>query len=190
MKHKVSLAFLMLCCILLPGLAQTKPATQSSGATADDQDDVVKITTNVVQVDAVVTKGGKTVPNLTAQDFEIYEDGRRQTITSFAYVSNVASSPPAPPPSNKVADVAPPPQIKRDNPHRTIALVVDDLGLSAESMAQVRQQLRKFIDEELQPNDLVAVMRTSGELGALQQGVSEEEANLNWTRAITTCKLL
>ena len=50
-----------------------------------------------------------------------------------------------------------------------MALVVDDLGLSAESMSQVRKQLRKFVTEELQPNDLVAIIRTGGTMGALQQ---------------------
>jgi VWFA-related protein len=123
-----------------------------------------------VQVDAVVTKDGKVVPNLTADDFEIYEDGRKQTITSFAYISNIPDTPDQPPPAKrKATDVAPSPRLKRDDPRRTIALVVDDLGLSAESMSHLRKQLRKFVAEELQPNDLVAVIRTSGELGALQQ---------------------
>src|SRR6185437_8984907 len=132
---------------------------------ADDKDDVVKIRTNLVQVDAVVTKDGKPVTGLTADDFEIYEDGRKQAITNFAYVSNVAgvsgsSVPPKAEPApkrDKVTAEAPPSQpIQRDVARRTIAVVVDDLGLSAESMNQVRKRLRKFIAEELQPNDLVA----------------------------------
>src|ERR1041384_682222 len=36
-------------------------------------------------------------------------------------------------------------------------------------MSQVRKQLQKFVAEQLQPNDLVAVIRTGGEMGALQQ---------------------
>lgn len=50
-----------------------------------------------------------------------------------------------------------------------IALVVDDLGLSATSMASVRSHLRKFIDQQLSPNDLIAIIRTGGTVGALQQ---------------------
>src|SRR5688572_29476928 len=49
--------------------------------------DVVRITTNLVQVDVVVTKDGKHIVDLKPEDFEILEDGRRQQITSFAYVS-------------------------------------------------------------------------------------------------------
>ena len=163
MKNKALLALLLLFCVF-PTAPSQKPS---------DDDDVVRITTNLVQVDAIVTKDGKVVPNLTAEDFEIFEDGKKQTITSFAYISNVPTStserPTEPTPKVKSSELGPAPRLNRDDPRRTIALVVDDLGISAESMPNVRKQLRKFIAEELQPNDLVAVMRTSGELGALQQ---------------------
>jgi hypothetical protein len=53
-----------------------------------------------------------------------------------------------------------------------MAFVVDDLGLSAQSVTEVRKQLRKYL-AELQPNDLVAIIRTGGEVGALQQFTSD-----------------
>ena len=46
-----------------------------------DPQDVVRVTTSLVQVDVVVTKDGKQVTDLKAEDFEILEDGRRQLIT-------------------------------------------------------------------------------------------------------------
>ena len=173
MNIKAPLAQLLLFCILLPVLAQNKPAPQPQ-QTSDDKDDVVKINTNLVQVDVVVTKDGKPVPNLTADDFEIFEDGRRQTITNFAYISNVPAAAPAKPDKKAAANAVPYAPVNINEPHRTIAFVVDDLGLSAESMGQVRRQLRKFLAEQLQPNDLVAIMRTSGELGALQQFTNDK----------------
>lgn len=173
MKKRATLALLLSFCTLLPTLAQT-PRT-------DDKDDVVKITTNLVQVDAVVTKNGKPVTNLTADDFEIYEDGRKQAITSFAYISNVSRSTvpsrtEAPPKRDKVTVDAPPPPVavQRDVARRTIAVVVDDLGISAESMNQIKVRLRKFIAEELQPNDLAAVIRTGSDVGALQQFTNDK----------------
>lgn len=136
-----------------------------------DQDDVVKITTNLVQVDAVVTKDGKPVRDLKADDFEIFEDGRKQQISSFAYISNVPGSTSALPANDK--DKNSPPVVSHplqpNAPRRVIALVVDDLGLSAESMGSVRKQLSKFIDNQLAPDDLVAIIRTGGTMGALQQ---------------------
>lgn len=175
MKSKLCLALLLSVCVFVSALAQTKQAPQPQKKSEETDDDVVRITTNLVQVDAVVTKGGKAVTDLTADDFEIYEDGRKQTIASFAYISNVpkATAEPAPAKAKPVAAV-PPPRLNRDGQRRTVALVVDDLGLSAESMNQVKKQLRKFIAEELQPNDLVAVIRTSGELGALQQFTNDK----------------
>lgn len=41
------------------------------------------IDVRIVNVDVTVTSKGKPVPNLTRDDFEIFEDGRRQTITNF-----------------------------------------------------------------------------------------------------------
>src|ERR1051325_9552074 len=173
-----ALALLLLSCILAaPALGQNKPAPQSQPQqTSDDKDDVVKINTNLVQVDVVVTKDGKPVPNLTAADFQIFEDGRPQAITNFAYISNVAASASPPTKTDKKAatNTVPYAPIKIDEPHRTIDFVIDDLGLSAESMVQVQKQLRKFVAEQLQPNDLVAIMRTGGELGALQQFTNDK----------------
>src|ERR1043165_5802101 len=126
MKNRVTLAALLSFCTLLPALGQTTPV--------DDKDDVVRITTNLVQIDVVVTKDGKPVPNLKPEDFELYEDGHRQTITSFAFISNVANAPTIPTTSSETKNsvFVPPAPIKRDVPRRTIAIVVDDLGLSAE----------------------------------------------------------
>jgi hypothetical protein len=79
-SKKYLLPLLAVLCPVSPSLAQTQ------------SDDVVRITTNLVQIDAVVTKKGKPIKDLKAEDFEIFEDGRRQEITSFAYVSNVANN--------------------------------------------------------------------------------------------------
>jgi VWFA-related protein len=179
MKRNSILAVLLSCSIFMSALAQTKPADKPTDKPAADNDDVVKITTNLVQVDAVVTKNGKAVTDLKAEDFEIYEDGKKQTITSFAYISNIPgsasrdSASPSSPKKNETA--APPaPPIQRDVSRRTVGIVVDDLGISAESMTHVRRQVRKFIAEEVQPNDLVAIIRTGGEMGALQQFTNDK----------------
>jgi VWFA-related protein len=142
--------------------------------TEENQDSVVRISTNLVQVDAVVTKDGKVVTDLTANDFVITEDGRPQTITHFSYVSNVLNENPEKPaakptPSTTNASVILPAVVRHDETRRTIAIVVDDLGISLDSMRSVKEKLTKFIDERVQPQDLVAIIRTGGEVGALQQ---------------------
>ena len=183
-NYKSLLATLLLLSTLPNGFAQTpSPSPQSPTQTtptpapkvpaSDDQDDVVKITTNLVQVDAVVTKDGKPVKDLKAEDFEISEDGRKQEITSFTYISNIPGTPTTTPTRSNPKDPNLPPvastPLRKSDPRRVIALVVDDLGLSHESMGSVKKQLRKFVEQQLSPNDLVAIIRTGGTVGALQQ---------------------
>ena len=143
-----------------------------------ESDDVVRITTNLVQVDAVVTdKDGKVVTDLKPEEIKILEDGRQQKITNFSY--NVTETPAAPArekpaPVDKNAPPAPPTRLKLADIRRTIAIVVDDLGLSFESTHFVRRALKKFVDEQMQTGDLVAIIRTGGGMGALQQFTADK----------------
>jgi len=150
-----------------PQPQKPKPTSQAD----EDQDSVIRVTTNLVQLDVVVTKDGKAVTDLTSNDFVITEDGRAQTITHFSYVSNVPNENSEKPvakanPSPTNAAVILPAVVRRDETRRTIAIVVDDLGISLESILLVKQQLRKFVDAHVQPNDLVAIICTGGEVGA------------------------
>lgn len=154
---------------------------------SDTDTDVVQITTNLVQVDATVTdKDGKYVTGLTSADFEILENGRAQPITNFSYISTAPS--PTPTPSNsptpkpaKDASKTPPIKYGRVGPlrpeqiRRAIALVVDDLRMSTEGIHSTRQALKKFVEEQTQHGDLVAIIRTSGGMGALQQFTTDRE---------------
>lgn len=184
MYGRAFLSALLLASLLLsvsgqqpsPAPRPSSPTQQSSPK--DEDQDVVRITTNLVQVDAVVTRDGKQVTDLNPEDFDLFEDGRPQKITHFAYVSNVPSVPSSLAVASPAKDKAVPPVLPvRARPHdvrRTIALVIDDLGMSFQSIADVRRQARKFIDEKLQPNDLVAIIRTGGEVGALQQFTTDK----------------
>src|SRR5215831_8192112 len=85
-----------------PQMPQTKP----------EDVDVVRITTNLVQVDAVVTDShGKVVTDLKPEEVEIYEDGHKQKITHFNYYSAenaTATSTAKPPAPSKNAPAFPP----------------------------------------------------------------------------------
>jgi VWFA-related protein len=161
--------------------------TQKQNPPEIDTQDVVKITTNLVQVDAVVTKDGKPVTDLQAGDFELSEDGKPQTITNFSYVSNVVGAPAptlAKPATkdkdkDKTAPPIPPAVVRSGDVRRTVALVIDDLGMSFTSISDARRLTRKFINEQLAPNDLVAIIHTSGEVGALQQFTTDRRMLTN-----------
>src|SRR5947209_12907660 len=62
-----------------------------------DDEPIVRLSTALVQLDAVVTDGhGHIVRDLKADDFEVYEDGKLQKITNFSFISvqpTVAATP-------------------------------------------------------------------------------------------------
>ena len=139
---------------------------------------LLRVTVNLVQVDAVVTDSkGNQITDLTADDFVLLQDGKPQKITHFSYISTAAATPPvAAPRVTPLKGVPAPPTMKLrpDQIRRTVAIVVDDLGLSFESMAQIRGALKKFVDQQMQPGDLVAIIRTGAGMGALQQFTSDK----------------
>ena len=176
----------------LPAQQPPPPPSLQQKPPSVDSDDVVRINTNLVQIDTVVTKNDKQVTDLTAADFEVFEDGKPQQITNFSYVWTVPKTPntvvaKTVSPVGKGINTPPvvPPLIRADEPHRTIALVVDDLGISMESMGEIRGQLRKFVNEQVEPNDLIAIIRTGGEVGALQQFTNDKRLLL---RAVDSVK--
>ena len=158
-----------------PADSKAREASPQDSVKPSD-DDVVRITTNLVQVDPVITDSkGKPVTDLRPDEIQILEDGKPQPITNFSY--NALDAPvvtkSTPPPAKNGAP-APPVRVRPDQVRRTIALVVDDLGLSFESAYYVRQALKKFLDQQMQPNDLVAIIRTGGGIGALQQFTTDK----------------
>lgn len=158
--------------------APSSEKEQQQSVTQENHSEVVRISVTLVQVDVAVTDGkGRPVPDLKPEDFEIFEDGRRQQITNFSHVS------PRPAPALETAPVrkpgeknvpAPPSRLRPNQIDRTIALVVDDLTLTVESSPFVRQALKKFVDEQMQPGDLVAIIRTGAGMGALQMFTSDK----------------
>jgi len=87
-----SVGFACVAGALFTCLAQTqRPAEQQSP-------DKVVISKDEVPFDVVVRdKKGKMIRDLTAADFEVYEDGTKQEINSFRFVSSAGAEAVAPP---------------------------------------------------------------------------------------------
>lgn len=148
-----------------------KPVPQT---TPPGDDDVVKISTNLIQIDVTVTDGkGKPITDLKPEEVEIYENGEKQKITHFSFTSSVRAVAEKPVVTGKPGIPVPQQILRPDQIHRTIALVVDDLSLSFESAFLTRKALKKFVDEQMQEGDLVAIIRTGAGIGALQQFTSD-----------------
>ena len=145
-----------------------------------------KVAVDVVSIDAVVTdRKGEVVRNLTAADFEVFQDGKRQKVTFAEFVPVISGAAPAarpvgssavPAPSPTEAPRVPLPPITREQVQRTIVVIVDDLGLSVQGMNDTRRALRRFVGTGLLPMDLVAIVRTGESNGLLQSLTNDRGA--------------
>jgi VWFA-related protein len=177
--------FLVFALSLPPLVQDPKPSSEGKPQPAQqkqkeqEQEGVVRISTQLVQIDAVVTdKKGEHVEDLNADDFELTIDGKKQSLTYFNQIklpepksSEMKAKPsdsPAPPATMPTKMLAP------EDVKRTVAFVIDDLGLSFESTNYARRALKKFVDEQMQDGDLVGIIMTGRGLGALQQFTSDK----------------
>lgn len=174
-----SLKTLLLATLLcLATAAQTNQPQQpkpASAPTPKDQD-TVRIETELVQIDLVVTdKQGKPAHDLKREDFELYEDGKKQTLTHFAV--GTAKQPAKwlatekKRPANSSAQTATP----TEQAGRFIVLAVDDYHLSPGNLVYVKRALNKFVAEQMVAGDQIAVVATSGNVGLFQQFTRERE---------------
>jgi VWFA-related protein len=141
-----------------------------AGAAGDAQQQLTfRSAINLVEVHAVVTDArGSFVKDLSRDDFEIYEDGRLQTPSTFALV-DVPVLPPL-----TVANSAEPiePDVRsssRTFDGRLYVIVLDDLHTTTLRSQLVREAARKFIERHFGANDLAAVVYTSGRQDLAQE---------------------
>lgn len=145
----------------------TKPPSQL--------DDVVRITTELVQTDVMVLdKDGRFVPGLQKEQFELLVDGKPQPISFFESVVMGGRREAAVLRSTRGKGAAPPVVENSGGEDvsergRTILFFVNDLHLDPSSIARTHKVLNNFIDNQLGPNDQAAITSSSGQIGFLQQ---------------------
>ena len=164
--------------VLVIGLrASAQDVTPTPKPKPTDDGNVVKISTNLIQLDVSVTDSkGRAISDIRPDEIEIYENGVKQQVTGFSFKS--IPQPKLEKDKKEKTDGAvvpePPIALRPEQVNRTIALVVDDLTLSFESAAHTRRALKKFVDEQMQVGDLVGIIRTGAGIGALQQFTSNK----------------
>ncbi len=180
---KRAVAFITLAaamCLLAPGVT-ARPGAQAPASQQDGAQPTFRAVTRLATFDAVVTdQKGRHVTDLTPADFDVIERGRRQTVRQVVYVhavrpegaapaasgTSVGTNPPATP---DIAMPGRPGLASRERTGRVMAFVVDDLRMQFRSTVDTRKMLHRYVDEQIQPGDLVAIIRTAGGAGALQQ---------------------
>ena len=129
----------------------------------------VKVPVNTVLVNVTVTdKAGKPVTDLTIDDFKIYEDGKRQEIQSFEMESGRPIVGPEPrhsssdPAGGQTPRVRSPEDTESERT-RLISCFIDDLtAYTPRYYAWTISALKKFVAEEMGPQDRVGIFSASG----------------------------
>jgi len=122
-----------------------------------------KVGVTLVTTDVIVRDGrGAFVPDLTKEDFEVLEDGRPQSITSFVMVNggrtyNLTS--PAQPAAQE-GIILPGTRPQAESPGRVLILFIDDAHLEALNTHHVRALLKKILSTVVHAGDLVAMFTT------------------------------
>jgi VWFA-related protein len=120
-----------------------------------------RVEVNYVEVDAIVSDAnGNPITDLTAKDFQLLEDGRQQTISTFSLVNLPVER--AERPLFAPGPIEPDVQTNTNAEGRIYLIVLDDLHTTFSNTPRVRAALRQFIERNFGVNDLAAVVFTGG----------------------------
>ncbi|MFN8060661.1 MAG: VWA domain-containing protein [Vicinamibacterales bacterium] len=124
---------------------------------------------NYVEVDAVITDAqGNFLRDLSQADFQVLEDGKPQTLSTFSLVDIPIKSADRP----LFAEKAIPADTKSnadDFGGRLYMLVLDDLHTNALRSTLVRNAAKRFVERYMADNDIAAVVHSSGRTDASQE---------------------
>ena len=163
-------------------IAQDFTLSQTSESDAESEPiDPLKITVNVneIRLDVVVVDNrGRPITDLTADDFEVYQDKLPQDVTSSVYISNQSDASAQPSVSRKDAPNLlnlPAATLKEEEVRRTIVFVVDNLSMRFDHLYNAKMGIKLFLEKQMQPGDMVAIMRTGYGNSALNMFSSDKK---------------
>ncbi len=141
-----------------------KPTMEPKAEAPNQQGPTIKLRVNLVQVKVVVHDAkGEVVKNLQREDFQVYDQGKLQTITAFGVETAETQ--------RKRAEEA----VKTQRgetaagveiagiPQRYVAVVFDDVHLQTGDILAVRAGAEKLI-ASLAPSDRIGIYSTSGQM--------------------------
>jgi len=119
-------------CLAFPAARAQQSASPSEQPQEDQAATTLKVNVNVVQLFFnVKDKHGALIPNLTKNDFQVFEDGKQQTIKYFAAESNLPL---------------------------TLGILIDSSGSQARVLDMEKQVGGEFLSEILRDKDMAFVI--------------------------------
>ncbi len=150
------------------GLSLFLLIAQVSKAQQSRQEEVIRLKANLVQVDVVVTdKDDRPVRDIRKENFVLLEDGASQDISFFSLVEMGMKSDLSRSDSSDISKKTEPPSAFQSEQGRFIFIIID--RVSHVNRPQLRESLLRFITEDLDPQDQVAVISTGGSIAVFQQ---------------------
>jgi VWFA-related protein len=146
---------------LTAGLSAQTAAPAKPANTPQQEKPTFRVQVDLVTNDVVVRDDkGNFVPDLKRDEFEIFEDGVKQDITSMTVVTggrvnNVLAPPPPPPPEGIIL---PPRRPRNDVSGRIFLFFVDDLHLQFHNTGRVRQLFQKISKELVHDGDMFGIV--------------------------------
>ncbi len=146
----------------------------------------ITVKVNEVIVPVVVRNAqGESVGTLTKEDFQVFDDGKLQTLTGFSVTEHTGESNPAVAPAltNNGSPVAPQPPSQAE---RSVVYVFDDLNMSGSELTQAKQAASKLFETSLPVSDTAAVASTSGSNTGLTRDHSKLQQAIRNLKAQST----
>src|ERR1700759_3059312 len=177
MKSLAQLAFVIWLAVSAVAMAQTPPQNQDQPPASDAQSAyTLKVNSDLVLTNVVVRdrKTGEVVRGLKASDFQVLENNKPQSIVSFDF-ENVDEAAPlneatinGKAPNSIMGTMNRAATSERLRNHRMIVMFFDITSMQPEDLDRAQEAARNYINKQMHPADLVAVV-------SLDQSLSLDE---------------
>jgi len=156
--------------VLAPGtaffvmaLAAGAQVSSAPNLALKDQPLVFKSKVNLITVPVVVRdKKGNAIATLHQENFQLFDNGKPQVISSFSVETLAAKAIPLVPPVGRTKATQPA-ETSAAAPDRFIGFYFDDVHLEFADLSRARTKLQKLISTRLKPGDRAAIFTTSGQ---------------------------
>jgi VWFA-related protein len=124
-----------------------------------EENGTIKVQSTMVDMTVVVRdRSGKLITGLNKNDFEIYDQGKKQNISAFTME---LAHPPATKVPEHVEAAAPPPAPPPPTPPRFLGFYFDDENMPTADLAFARKAAEGFVNKNMEETDRAAIFTSS-----------------------------
>ena len=178
--HAAMCAALVVAAASVVWSAQQPQQPPPTAAPADQERPVFRAGATFVTVDVYPTTDGRIVPDLQASDFQVFEDGKLQTIDRVEFIR--VAPPVAGVERREPRDQAEGDRMAADPRVRVFVVFLDVYHIGLSGWHAVREPIVKFLDDRLAPDDLFAVMTPESSVRLLAFGRSSQTVDAEFAR--------